>query len=126
MAEQGQLSTGSVLIVEDEALVAMFLADLVDDLGWTVIGPAASRAAALQAAAANPPAVAIVDVSLGGESGVGLAHELKSAYGTAIIFLSGQAGLTEDQAVRGVGPIGVLQKPCPPQDLAAALRAALG
>ena len=114
MADQEpQLATGAVMIVEDEALVAMFLADLVEDLGWVVIGPVASRAAALRAAANNRPAVAIVDVSLGSESGIGLAQELKSAFGTAVIFLSGHAHVADDQAVQEIGPAAVLQKPCP-------------
>lgn len=126
MAEHGpEVPSGSVLIVEDEALVAMFLADLVEDLGRTVVGPAASREAALEAAAANPPAIAIVDVNLGrAEDGIALAKELRDAHGTAIVFLSGHGDLAANEAVLAVNPVAVLQKPCPPGDLEAALRAA--
>lgn len=127
MADQEpQLATGAVMIIEDESLVAMFLADLVEDLGWVVIGPVASRAAALRAAANNRPAVAIVDVSLGSESGIGLAQELKFAFGTAVIFLSGHAHVADDQAVQEIGPAAVLQKPCSLRELEAALRDAIG
>ena len=126
MAEHGPgVPSGSVLIVEDEALVAMFLADLVEDLGRTVIGPAASREAALRAAAAHPPAVAIVDVNLGqADDGIALARELRDTHGTAIIFLSGHGDLAANESVLAVRPVAVLQKPCPPHDLEAALRAA--
>lgn len=126
MAEHGPEGlAGSVLIVEDEALVAMFLTDLVEELGRRVIGPAANREAALQAAAANPPAVAVVDVNLGyTDDGVALARELQDAHGTAIVFLSGHADLATDPAVLALNPIAVLQKPCHPQELEAALRTA--
>jgi two-component system, response regulator PdtaR len=125
MAKYAERPVGSVLIVEDEALVALFLADLIEDLGRAVIGQAASREAALQAAAENPPAVAIVDVNLGNAgNGIGLAKELQDAHGTAIIFLSGVADVAADPAVRAVNPVAVLQKPCSPSALEAALRAA--
>jgi two-component system, response regulator PdtaR len=126
MADNGHnMPSGPVLIVEDELLVATFLADIVEDLELAVIGPAASREAALEAAAASPPAVAIVDANLGaGGSGIVLAKELKDAYGTAIIILSGYADLAASEAVVALDPVAVLQKPCLPDDLAAALRAA--
>lgn len=126
MADRGgEFPTGPVLIVDDEALVATFIAGIVEDLGLAVIGPAATREAALSAAAASPPAVAIIDANLGaGGSGVGLAKELKDAYGTAIIMLSGYADLAADKAVQAMGPAAVLQKPCMPEELAAALRTA--
>lgn len=120
-----EMPAAPVLIVEDEALVAMFLADLVEDLGRTVVGPAGSREAALHAAAENPPAVAIVDINLGSAgNGIDLAKDLQDAHGTAIIFLSGYGDLLGDCAVQAVNPVAVLQKPCPPDELAAALRAA--
>lgn len=126
MAEHGaEKLSGPVLIAEDEALVAMFLVDIVEEVGLAVAGPAASREAALRAAAEKPPTVAIVDANLDrAGAGVELAKELSETYGTRIIFLSGYADLAADQAVRAVNPVIVLQKPCPPDELAAALRTA--
>jgi DNA-binding response OmpR family regulator len=114
-----------VLIVEDEPLVALFLTDLMEDMGQTVIGPAATRAAALAAAAESPPQIAIIDANLGDNGdGIALAGELQRLHGTRIIFLSGETGLSANPAVRAVNPVAVLQKPCPPGALEAALRAA--
>lgn len=124
-ANHAEMPPGTVLVVEDETLVAMFLSDLLVDLGQTVIGPVATAQAALDAAADSRPDTAIVDVNLGGQgSGIELAAELQRAYGTKIIFLSGQAGLSANPDVQAVGPCAVLQKPCLPSDLEAALRAA--
>lgn len=126
MAESGvETPARRVLVVDDEALVAMFLVDLVEELGWDVIGPAANREAALQAAADHPPAIAIVDVTLGyTEDGIRLAKELQDAHGTSIIFLSGHGDLARNPAVLAVNPVAVLRKPCLPEEVAAALRAA--
>lgn len=116
---------GTVLIAEDEPLVAMFLADVVEDMRWTVVGPAASPQAALAAAAQTPPQIAIIDAHLGGRGdGIALAGELQGRHGTRIIFLSGDASLVGNPAVRALEPLAVLQKPCPPGELEAALRAA--
>ena len=36
-----------ILIVEDEAIIAMMIEDFLVELGWVVVGPAARRAQAL-------------------------------------------------------------------------------
>jgi two-component system, response regulator PdtaR len=116
---------GTVLIVEDEPLVALFLTDLLEDLGHTVIGPAITPEEALAAAAESPPQIAIIDANLGRKGdGIALAGELQGLHGTRIIFLSGDASLSANPAVRAINPVAVLQKPCPPDELEAALRAA--
>ena len=116
---------GTVLIVEDEPLVALFLADVLEDLNQTVIGPAATPEAALTAAAETPPQIAIIDANLGGKGdGIVLAGELQRRHGTRIIFLSGEARLAANPAVQALNPMAVLEKPCPPGELEAALLAA--
>lgn len=54
-----------VLVVEDEALVAMLVEDILLDAGATVAGPAATAAEALALLAASLPDAAVVDVNLG-------------------------------------------------------------
>jgi two-component system, response regulator PdtaR len=115
---------GTVLIAEDEPLVALFLTDVVEELGLTVIGPATTPEKALKAAAETPPHSAIIDANLGDSGdGIALAGELQRLHGTRIIFLSGDASLSANPAVQAINPLAVLQKPCPPGELEAALRA---
>jgi two-component system, response regulator PdtaR len=119
------MTPGTVLIAEDEPLVALFLADVVEDQGLAVIGLAATPEEALAATAETPPQIAIVDANLGAKGdGIVLAEELQRAHGTRIIFLSGDASLSANPAVHALKPLAVLQKPCPPGELEAALRAA--
>ena len=119
-------SPGTVLIVEDEALVAMFLTDVVDDAGLTAIGPASTPQEALAAAADTPPQVAIIDANLGAEGdGIALGGQLQRLHGTRIIFLSGDATLSANPAVHELHPLAVLQKPSAPGELEAVLRSAV-
>ena len=58
----------SILAVEDEALIAMELEDMLEALGHEVIGPAATAADALALLTRTRPDAAIVDVNLAGET----------------------------------------------------------
>jgi two-component SAPR family response regulator len=86
-----------VFVVEDEALVALNLEDMLADLGCRVIGPAMrlSRAAELLASAPRPD-LAILDVNVGGQPVFDLASEVERL-GIPIIFATGygRSGLPE-------------------------------
>jgi DNA-binding response OmpR family regulator len=65
MSGAGPLAGRRVLVVEDEALVAMLVEDILLDAGAEVVGPAATAAEALALLAASLPDLAVVDVNLG-------------------------------------------------------------
>jgi two-component sensor histidine kinase/DNA-binding response OmpR family regulator len=77
-----------VMIVEDEALVALVLADQLTYMGVSVIGPCGSVAAAKAVVAENDLDAAILDVNLGGEMVYPVA-ELLLAKGIPFIFVTG-------------------------------------
>jgi DNA-binding response OmpR family regulator len=78
----------SVLVVEDDALLAYALAGNLRDGGFRVIGPAASLAVAHRLLADNKIDVACLDVRLGEmETSVPLAHSL-AALGIPFVFLT--------------------------------------
>ena len=77
-----------VMIVEDEALVALVLADQLADMGISVVGPCSSVAAAKSAALANELDAAILDVNLGGELVYPVA-DLLAAKGVPFVFVTG-------------------------------------
>lgn len=119
-------STPRVLIVEDETLVSLFLADIVVDMGFEVVGPAAERGEALSLAASHSPALAIVDVSLqGGRDGIGVGQELAQRADIALVFMSGHDGVEAWPEVRALSPAAVLRKPCPPDEIEAVIAKAL-
>lgn len=65
-----------VLVVEDEALVAMGVEALLEDLGCEVLGPASTVEQALKLLATTDPDGVILDLNLGGEWAFPVAEEL--------------------------------------------------
>jgi PAS domain S-box-containing protein len=83
-------SRGRILIVEDEPLVGMEIADALADAGYTVLGPAGSSAAALGLVAEHGCDGAVLDVNLGDETSEALAAKF-SAEGVPFVTLTGYA-----------------------------------
>jgi CheY-like chemotaxis protein len=80
--------SATVLIVEDEALIAMDLQWLLEDAGYRVLGPANSTAAAMALLNGDEPDVALLDVNLGRSDVFGVANALATRK-TRLIFLTG-------------------------------------
>jgi DNA-binding response OmpR family regulator len=68
---------GTILIVEDEVLIALQLQEILEAHGWHVIGPAARVAEALALLERALPTVALLDVNLAGELVTPVAEVLK-------------------------------------------------
>ncbi len=68
----------SVLVVEDEFLVAMDLQMMLERSGWRVVGPVASVDAALRLLDDEAPLVALLDVNLGKELVTPVAEALRA------------------------------------------------
>lgn len=68
-----------ILVVEDAALVAMLLEEMLDDLGFDVIGPATDHASACQMAREPGITAAILDVNLHGKMPWDVAGLLREA-----------------------------------------------
>lgn len=89
MAQTGHLHGRSILVVEDEALVAMMIEDLLLDFGAAVVGPAATLTEALELArTATPLHAAVLDLNIAGASSVSVAEVLASR-GVPFAFASG-------------------------------------
>jgi CheY-like chemotaxis protein len=98
-----------ILIVEDEALIAMVLADSLEDGGHEVVGPATTMAEALALCEAAPPELAVLDVNLrDGSNGVDVARALLERWGVLSIFASAQ--MMEARRARDIA-LGHIRKP---------------
>ncbi|OYY72347.1 response regulator [Sphingomonas sp. 28-63-12] len=86
------MPANTILIVEDEPLIAMMLEDFLDILGKKVIGPVDCTEDGLAAIAAGGIDAAILDINLrGGETSWLLADALAEA-GVPFVFASGGSG----------------------------------
>jgi CheY-like chemotaxis protein len=106
-----------VLLVEDEALVAMLMEDLLHDLDWGEVVIAGRIDQAIEAAKSAAFDLAILDVNLAGTLTYPVADVLRER-GIPFIFVTGYAagGLTP-----GYAGCPTLQKPFRRGDLVAAL-----
>jgi DNA-binding response OmpR family regulator len=82
------LSAKRVLIVEDDPILAMNLADELVAEGATVVGPAANVADALDVIANSELDGAIVDINLGGKAAFPVADALADRY-VPFVFATG-------------------------------------
>jgi two-component sensor histidine kinase/ActR/RegA family two-component response regulator len=96
-----------IMIVEDEALVAMSLCETLTELGFTVIGPFNRISEAMIALRGTQIDAAVLDVNLGGEMIYPLADVL-IAEQVPFVFITGYAA---EEIEKRYAKIPVLQKP---------------
>jgi len=89
IAEIDREQTTTVLIIEDEPLIAMQLEDLVSRLGHTVSGTAATRTQARAAVAEAMPGLVLADIQLAdGSSGLDAVDDILSLAMMPVIFIT--------------------------------------
>ena len=116
-----------ILIVEDEALIASYIEEVLGESGFEVAGIAASGPEALSLAAEAAPALALVDIRLTGPiDGIELACMLRQKYGLPSIFLSGLVDGETARRAETAQPLGFLPKPFLPSQVFTAIDRALG
>jgi two-component sensor histidine kinase len=96
-----------VMVVEDEALVALVLSDQLTDIGLSVAGPYSSVAEAKAAVVAQEFDAAILDINLRGELVYPVA-ELLSSRGIPFVFVTGYG---RDSIDRQFAHVPVFEKP---------------
>jgi DNA-binding response OmpR family regulator len=116
------LSGRRILVVEDDALIALMYDEFLTDAGAEVVGPAASVDEAQKLVVASGISIALLDVRLGDEE-VWPVARLLAGNGVPFVFCSGHfdaATLPPEWSGRPV-----LTKPVRPTQIIAALAEAL-
>ena len=110
----------SVLVLEDEFMIAMEFETVLLDAGYRVIGPAADAGAALSLIETDRPDAGILDVNLGrGETSAPVAEKLREL-GVPFALCTGYQ--TSELAQRYGDAVPILQKPVDAAILAEVLR----
>jgi two-component sensor histidine kinase/CheY-like chemotaxis protein len=107
------LPSQRIMIVEDEALVAMILEDQLEELGISIVATCASVSEAMKAIEKSAPEAAILDVNLGGQLVYPVADRLIDR-GIPFVFVTGYGRESVDQRYSFVK---VLEKPVERQAL---------
>ena len=109
----------SVLIVEDDPLVALDEAQIVESFGYDVAGVADEAAETYRLAERALPNVVLMDVNLAdGRTGPEICARLVETYGVAVVFVTGNPELLP---INFAGALGCIVKPYAPHTLGAAL-----
>ena len=104
----------TVLVVEDEFIIALDLSETVQDLGYALEGPFEDNKNALEAIEEALPDAAILDVFTADGEVYPLADKL-SAAGVPIVFHSGH--VPPDEVRQRYPDALACAKPCPPNQL---------
>ena len=104
-----------IMIVEDDALIAIDLGEVITNAGHQLEGIATSVAAAQKLAEVTRPDLAIMDIRLSEQNcGVELAHELHSRWGIRSIVVT---GLPVGGQIDGAAIVAWLGKPVHPEQV---------
>ena len=113
----------SVMVVDDEAMVLLDLVMMVEDLGYQVHSDSTTVTGALEQLDGSEPDVALLDIDVGGEPVWPLARKV-AEHGRPIVFVS--ANLSHRELCEEFANAQKLEKPVSPDEIRAALSAALG
>ena len=103
-----------ILVVEDEALLAMELEQVLEAAGYTIIGPCSNLKSAAEASRGEAINLALLDINLNGEMVYPLADEL-SEEGIPFILMTGYDTSSLPERFRGAPRV---SKPFDPAPLA--------
>jgi len=113
-----------VLIIEDEPVIAMDIAGIVESLGHEIVGIASRQTEAVDLARRHQPGLVLADVQLqDGDSGIVTVQEIMRSMDAPVIFVTGfpERLLTGDR----VEPAFIVTKPFDPETLKVAVVQAL-
>lgn len=107
-----------ILVVEDEALLALDTAEMLRAMGCVVVGIAATADDAVVQAGRLRPDVVLMDIRLkGGKDGIEAAAEIRAFHGCPLIFVTAQSDEAILSRARAANPAGFLFKPFAESDL---------
>ena len=93
-----------VLIVEDEALIALAYADVMESMGYTVVGICASLPEAQELTRSAAPDIALVDLRLGNRRcGARVDAWLHDTFGTTAVYITANPEFAVTYRARAIG-----------------------
>src|SRR5688500_1135440 len=116
----------SILLVEDEGIVAQDLQETLIHLGYRVVGVASEGVQAVCMAEELQPNLIVMDVGLQGEvDGIQAARMILERFHIPVIFLTGHRDVETLQRAVRTGPLGYILKPFQEVELRSAIEVAI-
>lgn len=115
-----------ILVVDDEAIITMQLEERLSELGYTVVGMAASGEEAIERARASRPDLVLMDIVMPGKlNGVDAAEVISRELDIPVVFVTSYADDTILEKAKTVLPYGYIIKPFNELEIKAAIEVAL-
>jgi two-component system, response regulator PdtaR len=101
-----------LLLVEDEAVSAIYMKIQLRKLNYDVLNPATTGEEAIKIAKFNKPDIVLMDIRLAGKmDGIDAAQEILSFCNAKIIFMTGYENVELKDRAKKLNPAGYLIKP---------------
>ncbi|HLH97869.1 MAG TPA: response regulator [Xanthobacteraceae bacterium] len=118
-------NSGSILLVEDDFLIASQMESALAEAGFAIAGTAGSAEEALALAARHRPALIVMDIRLNGNrDGIDVALEVFATYGIRCVFASAHQTAEARMRAQPARPLAWLAKPYSMPSLVEAVRGA--
>jgi PAS domain S-box-containing protein len=115
-----------ILVVEDEAIVALDIRTQLERLGYTVVGTAGTVPQACQMAVELQPDLVLMDIHLqSGGDGIDAAEAIRRGRAVPVVFLTAYADSETLARAKRVQPYGYIVKPFTEADLRTTIEIAL-
>lgn len=115
-----------ILVVEDDALIALDLTEALKGFGYDVLEPVPSGKEAVDSALADKPDLILMDINLVGDmDGVKAAETIHASRPIPLVFLTALSDEGTLQRAKVTGPYGYLIKPFDPAELRSTIEIAL-
>jgi len=116
----------SILVIEDESLVAEDLSMRLEQLGYEVGGVVDNAADAYSYVSVVRPDLALVDINIKGTlTGIDVARRFREEFDVPVVFLTAHADATTLKEATTTEPFGYIVKPFDKRSLAATLETAM-
>ena len=116
----------SVLIVEDEVIIARDLSQTLTKLGYNVVGHCVRGEEAIDVVEEKMPDIVLMDIMLKGDmTGIDAAKEIRKKIQVPIVYLTAYSDEDSIGRANASGPSGYLVKPFKANDLRATIETAL-
>jgi len=121
------MTQASVMVVEDELIVAENLRVVLSGMGYRVTGTAGDSAEAIELAGQSRPDLILMDIVLEGSEfdGIETARKIAGFHEVPIVFVTAYADDGTLERVKGIAPFAYILKPFNERELYSAIELAL-
>ena len=111
----------TIMVVEDDGLIALYLIEILETAGYLVLDPVYSGEKVLRLLEKSPePDLILMDIGLAGSlDGIETARLIHEQYSIPLIFITAYTSECTIERMREVAHCGVIMKPFIPEEILA-------